>query len=1385
MADMSAVFCLDRAERGKGFTLEHPGNSIALHLDSWKRLMDHPDVHVIYYHTCMFEGSRRKKYQVIITNRKKFIKFLGKQCSGSLCQRTGLEHLRWRPTVSGGQVIQFQTGDEREYPIGFCKEYAKAAGEILAEGGTFVEVFSGPNAPLSVCVGNEMGVPVPGQKLEKRGEGDRRELQSLAQLLGSDPLPRKSISLGESGSNDPHRICKRTVVEVQANARPCQDVKNLNRSTAIQAARQPGYGKRVQLIADGLHDPLHHVERALQLRHPFNEENALKSDHQDALDGMATVEVMAMKHRMRVLGQWKSLAECKEVQKMQAEHEQLASCCAKKLGRKPRTALMEHLGRLYQVEDTAVPILCLTGMPIVGKALESPFFYSYHVPATVTVAELLKSAPLRRSSTLRRVKTMAESGTAEMAQAIWKKTLKEVDAGTMSGPYTLETMLEKHGRYLNIVPSFGLKQGEKYRRIDDHSASHNNLAAERTQQIHMAIVDYLMVMVSSMAKKFNTGLHIATEDMAGAYRQVPLTDSQVRISVTAVYDPQSKQPALFEIYGQPFGAAHAVPNFYRVAEWACRLMVRAYHLMVDHFFDDYFAVVRPRESQTSIFCLQEAFKLLGLVLDPEKSQPPSDFASVLGVAFNTRSLKEQKLLLVEPKASRVTNLTNLIHKILEDNYLSPSLAASLIGKFGFLCSTLFGKVGRCCTQSIRARQYGNPDEVALTRELRISLRLMELFVTTAPHRQLKLDHDLPPLILYTDASDVPGRSQGRWVVGAVLIDPNPMMIYYTSWIVPPSVVSSFLPKETYMGQLEILAAPIALNTWPTILHDRQVLLFIDNDAAAACLVRGYSPRQDSCALVGDFWLAASSSKLSASRRPGFTGSAGSTTQLPAIQNPGGPSSDATGSPSEVTGMQMEVKEKKGLPMTSPKVKPPQIATTAMTHSESSLGEAAAIPKPKRGSTKRSLVYGDRHPDQGLWHVDCSSMKNFVRGPFFETSFAILIMINTIFMALEYQFNGLLVGLEIEYPNLSTVTSKHWPWAKDTFEGAEWFFGLAFSGELLLKLGGLRCGFFKDPWNYLDVLIVMFWIIDVLPLDPMLIRILRLAKLLRLVKLAKSIKSFDSLYLLTASIASSASALVWSGVLICIVQLSVALVLSTFLLPYCTDLSIPEGDRFEVYRYFGTFSRSMLSMFELTLGNWVPISRILSEKVSEWYTIFTLAFQVILGFAVIKVITGVFLTETMKVASMDDSIMLKSKERAVRLHKEKMSRLFAHADLDANGGIDCVEFHTLLADREVRQWAVLTQCSQGCCSQVIKVSIADKCGGYAVKNVGPGHGTYCMHFASVAGFGSSQQFPSWLKHGDFASDDGVCELLGILDMSTKIPRPKGYRGVSFSQLGSFS
>ena len=108
----------------------------------------------------------------------------------------------------------------------------------------------------------------------------------------------------------------------------------------------------------------------------------------------------------------------------------------------------------------------------------------------------------------------------------------------------------------------------------------------------------------------------------------------------------------------------------------------------------------------------------------------------------------------------------------------------------------------------------------------------------------------PPIIIYTNASDVP--------VGAVLVDAtHSFEIHHTYWSVPENVVAKWIPKQSYMGQLETLACPLALYTWENKIRRRRVLLFVDNDSAASCSVRGFSPKQDTCSLVGQFWLAAS------------------------------------------------------------------------------------------------------------------------------------------------------------------------------------------------------------------------------------------------------------------------------------------------------------------------------------------------------------------------------------------------------------------------------------------------------------------------------------------------------------------------------------------------
>ena len=846
MADMSATECWKAAERGKGFTLEHPLRSIAMNLPSWVKLLGRDDVVKIEYHTCMFEGSRRKKAQALITNRRHFEKYVGLTCTGStICDRTGERHLKWRPAISQGKIVQFTTGDEREYPIGFCQAYSRATKCFLSPGSSFCEVFSGPNAPLSHSMAAEHGSVVPGAAITKDGKGHKSELQALADVI-SKPLtvPRDAKPID---AIDPNK----TLAE-----------STFNRLTVLESGKQPSYGKRSQLILDGINDPKTHLSKALELSHPFNSAASLKDDHQNVLGRLSNNPVADLKRRLLILESWKRLGQSQDVLDLQKVHDSAACDNARKLGLKPRTALMARLQDLYSIEDKAVPQLCRQGMPIVGKALESPFFDPFVVPAQITVRELLASARQRRESILKRVVRMAELGGAPLAQAVWDKTIKEVAEGTMGGPFSSKDILARHGPTYNLVPSFGLQQGvneegkPKFRRIDDHTAGFNNLAAERRQRIEMANIDYLVVMAKALHKSFETPLLVGSEDMQGAYRQLPLPDKQLGISITAVYDPTTKQPALFEIYGQPFGAGHSVPNFYRCAEWLCRLVVRSLFIMIDHFFDDFFYVCRAQEASNCAYCIQQAFDILGFKLDPKKSQLPQDVSEVLGVSLNLASLHSQRLLLVEPKASRRANLISLICKVEKDNYLPPTLAASIVGKFGFLCSTLFGKVGRCCTASIRARQYSNSSDYTLNDPIKVSLALMKIFVQHCEPRRATVKHPEPPIIIYTDASDVPQRASDRYVLGAVLIDPTDATLEYTYWSVPQDIVDKWAFRETYMSQLEVLAGPLAMATWSKKLHQKQVIHFIDNSSAASTLVKGYSPTVDNSPLIGEYWLTA-------------------------------------------------------------------------------------------------------------------------------------------------------------------------------------------------------------------------------------------------------------------------------------------------------------------------------------------------------------------------------------------------------------------------------------------------------------------------------------------------------------------------------------------------
>merc|ERR1719181_2302478 len=122
-----------------------------------------------------------------------------------------------------------------------------------------------------------------------------------------------------------------------------------------------------------------------------------------------------------------------------------------------------------------------------------------------------------------------------------------------------------------------------------------------------------------------------------------------------------------------------------------------------------------------------------------------------------------------------------------------------------------------------------------------------------------------------------------------------------------------------------------------------------------------------------------------------------------------------------------------------------------------------------------------------------------------------------------------------------------------------------------------------------------------------------------------------------------------------------------------------------FRYFGSFSRALFSMFEMTLANWVPIGRFMLEDVSQVFAMLVIVYKLTMGFAVIAVINGCFIKETFKLAEQDDLLMIIQKEKDRQVHMEKMMKLLDIADTTGSGTLNRQEFIDVCMDPEVDKW----------------------------------------------------------------------------------------------------
>jgi len=323
----------------------------------------------------------------------------------------------------------------------------------------------------------------------------------------------------------------------------------------------------------------------------------------------------------------------------------------------------------------------------------------------------------------------------------------------------------------------------------------------------------------------------------------------------------------------------------------------------------------------------------------------------------------------------------------------------------------------------------------------------------------------------------------------------------------------------------------------------------------------------------------------------------------------------------------------------------------------------------------------------------SMMEKIVDSNAFEIISIAAIMLNTAVLALQVQYEGLDAGYKLKHMAFNRPADDAWPGARTIFRVFNYLFTVVFILELLTRILVLKRKAFKNGWIWLDTILVMLGLLDLVlsgtnaqsGVDPTVFRMLRIVKIVRMAKLVRKLKTFDSLLLLIKSLSASANALLWSFLLLVMVQIAVGISLAQILSGHINNEKNPLEGRREVFSLFGTFTLTMVTMFESTVGNWIPPCRVLMEYVSEAYGMFYILYRCMFCFALVNVIRAVFITETSRVAQADDAVAMLKKERMAEEYSEKLKDLFNELDDSGDGLITWHEFSQLLEDDVLKKY----------------------------------------------------------------------------------------------------
>lgn len=258
----------------------------------------------------------------------------------------------------------------------------------------------------------------------------------------------------------------------------------------------------------------------------------------------------------------------------------------------------------------------------------------------------------------------------------------------------------------------------------------------------------------------------------------------------------------------------------------------------------------------------------------------------------------------------------------------------------------------------------------------------------------------------------------------------------------------------------------------------------------------------------------------------------------------------------------------------------------------------------------------------------------------------------------------------------------------------YFFVGFYTFEILLKLAGLKCDFWRGEdwkWNVFDLVLVLFAWYDLFAdkffsdtrLNQTWLRGLRLLKMFKMLRVVRVMRFFRELRNMIAAIVGSFTTLIWAILAISLMMFVFGLALINGISTFLTDTDptkIPEALMEDIRWHWGSVPAAVLTLYKATSGgsDWEPLAAPLVEAGAMYYAVF-LAYIALSTIAVLNVVTGIFVDAAMTVVGRDAQLVL---EEIYDRNEIKALRVFLrHEDPAKSGMLSGTTLRQLIADKD--------------------------------------------------------------------------------------------------------